>query len=68
MEPDMDLLKQVRKALRDIRTTLTDPHQKRADIKAVYQIDCLRALLDTPPERREPWSYYAVRVDEEFEE
>jgi len=66
-EPDMDVLKQVRKALLDIRTTLTNPHEKHSNEKAVYQVDCLWALLATPAERREPWSYYRARTDEEFE-
>jgi hypothetical protein len=62
--PDMDLLKQVRKGLDDIRVTLTgeaDPSEK-----AVYQLDLLRKMIDAPPDRQHPWSYYRPQVDEEF--
>jgi hypothetical protein len=68
MLSDTDTLRQVRKALRDIRNTLIDPHVEHQKYMAIYQIDCLWALLQTEPERREPWSYYQLRIEEEFDE
>jgi hypothetical protein len=61
---NMDLLKQVRKGLDDIRATLTD--ESGGGEKAVYQLDLLRKMIDAPPDRQHPWSYYQPQVDEEF--
>lgn len=67
MEPDMDMLKQVRKALNDIRATLATDGEAVCDpVKALYQLDLLREMIDAQPSTRQPWSFYRPRVDEEF--
>lgn len=71
----MDIARQVRKAINDIRKTI-EPlcgTEYSGDIsttarKATYQIDCLKEMLDLPPQRRQPWSYFQPRVAEEFGE
>jgi hypothetical protein len=75
MEPDMDLARQVRKAVNDIRATIrllsaTEYSGDAATVahKATYQLDCLTEMLDLPPRRRQPWSYFQPRVVEEFGE
>jgi hypothetical protein len=75
VEPDMDITRQVRKAVNDIRATLEPfcgtEHSdgvSTAARKAAYQLDCLREMLDLPPQRRQPWSYFQPRVTEEFGE
>jgi hypothetical protein len=75
MEPDMDVVRQVRKAVNDIRATVrllsaTGHSGDAATIarKASYQLDCLTEMLDLPPQRRQPWSYFQPRIAEEFGE
>lgn len=70
--PAMDMLKQVRRALDDIRQSLTDvepyePTGIKVGEKAIYQIDLLRKMIDEQPSRQHPWSYYQPMVAEEFE-
>jgi hypothetical protein len=64
----MDITRQVRKAINDIRATLeplcgteNSDEISTAAHKAAYQLDC-------PPQRRQPWSYFQPRVTEEFGE
>jgi hypothetical protein len=72
VEPDANVLRQVRKAVADIRATLQPLADDQAGDetssarKALYQLGLLEEMLSQSPERRQPWSYYRPRVDEEF--
>jgi hypothetical protein len=61
-KPDMDMMKQVRKALADIRESMMNVNTAQA----IYQLDLLRKMIDTPPNRQQPWSHYQPLTDEEF--
>lgn len=65
MDPDMNLPRQIRKAIADIKVTLESLDDPRAD-KARYQLDLLSEMVSQRPQRFQPWSYYRPRVQEEF--
>ncbi|MUM15397.1 hypothetical protein FZI91_06205 [Mycobacterium sp. CBMA271] len=62
----MNLPRQVRKAVADIKATLDaiddDPRVDRAR----YQLDLLSEMVSQRPQRFQPWSYYRPRAEEEF--
>lgn len=66
---DMDVLRQVRKALDDIGESFAEIHTGKADYhKVEYQVFHLRKMIDEQPSRRNPWSAYRAMVEEEFDE
>lgn len=66
MDPDMNMPRQVRKAIADIKATLDAIGDDPNAGKACYQLDLLSEMVSQRPERFQPWSYYRPRADEEF--